>query len=520
MVRNGSDHSSRIHSMSNMGRRKFLAMTSGTLATGLLYGACKTANESASLSAVTPPTDSIPKTETKPSPRVRQRWIPGVDAEIKNKYVQAVTWLKANDGKTFPEDDPRSYLSWERFVAIHNISCHHGDWYIFPWHRNFVNYFELACQVALDDPSFALPYWDWTLDGKIPDEFYDLPILAVDRDLIKGTALPEEFVGPKMMDKILADENFFSFFSKPVAKTRFERLVPRTGAFEAGPHNKVHNTIGNFMSGNTSPTDPIFWLHHSNVDRIYCQWAINHPGSNMPYPIVDGTDTNPTTGHNNEEWFDEEMVLNSTRDVTNEKGETETQDVTQASLSYKTRSLAANVKVSDLQSMDALGYTYDTIPKPSPKGQSHVAVIKQTRLLTRVSGKIARSNRKITSSITLTKSLTTTVLDEFKKSKLNYASLLVENIVPPKDIVGLSLRFFIATGRPSDKTLDLWAEKSFNDESYIGSLTFLNSHHHHREEPLNGSAEFDISVWLRNQINEESLKSFTLIAVAVNTKGT
>lgn len=145
-------------------------------------------------------------------------------------------------------------------------------------------------------------------------------------------------------------------------------------------------------------------------------------------------------------------------------------------------------------------------------------MIKHTRLRTRVSGKIARTNRKITSSITLTKALTTTVLDEFNRSRLNYASLLVENIVQPKDIVGLSLRFFIATGHASDKTLDLWAEKSFNDESYVGSYTFLNSHHHHQgEEIMNGSAEFDISVWLRNQIAAGSLKSFILIAVAVDT---
>jgi tyrosinase len=39
--------------------------------------------------------------------------------------------------------------------------------------------------------------------------------------------------------------------------------------FEVGPHMLVHGIIGGHMSTNWSPADPIFWLHHSNVDRIW-----------------------------------------------------------------------------------------------------------------------------------------------------------------------------------------------------------------------------------------------------------
>jgi Common central domain of tyrosinase len=37
---------------------------------------------------------------------------------------------------------------------------------------------------------------------------------------------------------------------------------------ENGPHQIVHGLIGGHMTSDYSPADPIFWLHHSNVDRV------------------------------------------------------------------------------------------------------------------------------------------------------------------------------------------------------------------------------------------------------------
>lgn len=37
--------------------------------------------------------------------------------------------------------------------------------------------------------------------------------------------------------------------------------------FELGPHTLVHGIIGGHMETNWSPADPLFFLHHSNVDR-------------------------------------------------------------------------------------------------------------------------------------------------------------------------------------------------------------------------------------------------------------
>lgn len=68
---------------------------------------------------------------------------------------------------------------------------------------------------------------------------------------------------------------------------------PGTGSMN---HNAVHGYIGGIagMSPNgpvfgtmmlpTSPNDPIFWLHHSNIDRIWAKWQETH-GVNTYEPV-------------------------------------------------------------------------------------------------------------------------------------------------------------------------------------------------------------------------------------------
>ncbi|KAJ2988179.1 hypothetical protein HDV02_005698 [Globomyces sp. JEL0801] len=42
---------------------------------------------------------------------------------------------------------------------------------------------------------------------------------------------------------------------------------------EGMPHNSVHNAIGGEMRGtSTSVNDPVFFLHHRNVDRLWYVW--------------------------------------------------------------------------------------------------------------------------------------------------------------------------------------------------------------------------------------------------------
>jgi len=46
------------------------------------------------------------------------------------------------------------------------------------------------------------------------------------------------------------------------------------GASYGGAHNVVHMFVGGSMGPLTSPNDPVFFLHHCNVDRIWYQWQV------------------------------------------------------------------------------------------------------------------------------------------------------------------------------------------------------------------------------------------------------
>ncbi|RYZ54346.1 MAG: tyrosinase family protein, partial [Proteobacteria bacterium] len=256
-------------------RRRFL-VTSG-VSGGLFLTSCKTTSSSLKGEG----SDLL----------VRRRWDPEAEDEVKSKFIKAIDWLKANDDKTFDEGDPRSYLSYKKIVAAHQKSCKHGDWFIFPWHRLYLAYFENACRYALQDASFSVPYWDWTADRRIPEEFFHNPLLMANRKIKEEEEIPEEFVAPKVIEDILASDNFTNVHSRGPRLFNIRGGI-NSGAFERGPHNGVHNSIGGTMSNPfDSPQDPIFWLHHCNIDRIWASWQQRHPDKVLPYTKEDDKTT-------------------------------------------------------------------------------------------------------------------------------------------------------------------------------------------------------------------------------------
>jgi tyrosinase len=62
---------------------------------------------------------------------------------------------------------------------------------------------------------------------------------------------------------------------------------------EAQMHNRVHVWVGGAfgdpkdeilgtMSGITAPNDPVFWLHHANIDRLWVEWQRRHGWVYLP----------------------------------------------------------------------------------------------------------------------------------------------------------------------------------------------------------------------------------------------
>jgi tyrosinase len=192
-------------------------------------------------------------------------------------------------------------VSWANFAAIHgNASafnlCPHGNWYFLPWHRAFILMYERTVRQLTGHTDFALPYWDWTADRQLPAAFTQPtwngqpnPLYESQRDMSPTDSLPDEIVGQAVITTILGDTPYETFgTSRPSGQDSLAQSWINcegcgvSGTLEATPHNNVHNIVGGLMGGTQSALDPIFMMHHCNIDRIWAVWNVNNQNSNDP----------------------------------------------------------------------------------------------------------------------------------------------------------------------------------------------------------------------------------------------
>ena len=201
------------------------------------------------------------------------------DHAILVSYRKAINAMKA-----LPQSDPRN---WTRQAQIHQgnntVRCPHGNWYFLPWHRAYLLAFERICRQLSGNPSFALPYWDWTANPQLPAAFAAQNFNGQPNALFDSTrssqtiTLPTNVTGSTVMANINAETTFEIFGSaKPPAQNntnqQWQIASGATGPLEGTPHNGVHSRISGNMGTYMSPLDPIFWLHHCNIDRIWDHW--------------------------------------------------------------------------------------------------------------------------------------------------------------------------------------------------------------------------------------------------------
>ncbi|QJW98179.1 tyrosinase family protein [Frigoriglobus tundricola] len=194
----------------------------------------------------------------------------------------------------------KNNLGYNQFANFHNTSCAHRNWFFFPWHRAYLYYFEVLCR-KLTKESFALPYWDWSTDRAVPQRFLDKksPLYFEDRAL-KGKDFPTEAdIGSKAISDLLATSSFRSFGGTATdLKANDSRTPGAAGGIEGGPHNIIHEYVGraaregdkhSAMFGNRAALDPLFWVHHANLDRIWMRWCVTElKGRTKQWPSQKG----------------------------------------------------------------------------------------------------------------------------------------------------------------------------------------------------------------------------------------
>ncbi len=192
--------------------------------------------------------------------------------------------------------------NWVTLSQIHGTNpneyhfCPHGDWYFLPWHRAYTVTYEDIVRKLTSNPGFAMPYWDWTANPLMPEVFLSPKtpdgktnwLYIAKRTWPPTAPMPAEIVGPGVLAEALSPTDYEQFGTSrnPDQTDLNPSWVPAgggtQGVLEGTPHNLVHNNIGGWMPTASSPRDPIFFMHHANIDRIWAVWNLNNQNSSDP----------------------------------------------------------------------------------------------------------------------------------------------------------------------------------------------------------------------------------------------
>ena len=194
------------------------------------------------------------------TPDRREEWQTFKTGAHYGALVNAIGTMKTNTNA----NDPASWAYW---VNIHLTRCTHGVPYFLGWHRGYLYHFEKQLRLVSGDSGLVLPYWDYYANPNLPSEFTnpapDNPLYA---SRVNTNVLPA------------LSMNSFSAALVNLQTGASQAFEP---SIEAAPHNSLHNIVGGAMADMASPVDPIFWLHHANVDRLWVAWVGAGAGRKM-----------------------------------------------------------------------------------------------------------------------------------------------------------------------------------------------------------------------------------------------
>ncbi|KAK1757917.1 putative tyrosinase [Echria macrotheca] len=263
-----------------------------------------------------------PKPGKPEKPLVRKEWRT-LSTPEKRSYITAVKCLLAKPSQTTPFNTTGTFSRYDDLVYTHiqqTFQMHYTGHFL-AWHRYFTAVYE---SLLRDECGYtgAQPYWDWTLDAVSPAAYVASPVF----DPVTGfggngpwveTAPDDPFNVPGRTGGGCVSDGPFagaddlvhlgpgdsvaynpqclrrdlspSFASRWLSldQTRltlsqgdfgwFSRVVEGMPSFDAsgihgGGHYGVGGRWGQMGDLYASPCDPIFFLHHANLDRVWWSW--------------------------------------------------------------------------------------------------------------------------------------------------------------------------------------------------------------------------------------------------------
>lgn len=292
------------------------------------------------------------------SPRVRPA-VHLITPEQLHKFENAIHLMKGLD-----KDDPHNF---HQQANIHCAYCNnaykqlgfpeddfpvHTNALFFPFHRCYLYFFERICAHLINDPTFALPFWNWDsipgmqmpkiynnpdspLYNKLRDAHHKPPKL-VNLNYVRKTEDPHfdvECSNLRWMNKQVLVNGKYAGFLGEIISGGHEAQHSGMGSIENSPHNNIHDWVGQPNAPYedmgvlyASARDPLFYGHHANVDRVWTIWQGLHKGKPRDY-------TDPS-------WLDSSFVF------------------------YDEHRKLVRIKVRDCLDNEKLGYVYQDLCIP------------------------------------------------------------------------------------------------------------------------------------------------------------
>ncbi|CAE6451562.1 unnamed protein product [Rhizoctonia solani] len=217
-------------------------------------------------------------------PSVRREWR-NLSNEQKTAYHNAVKCIQKkgsvidSGGRSQNKLDDFTYVHYELRDIVHRVAA------FLPWHRWFLElHIEELTKCGYTDP---MPFWDWTRDSGTAAKFLssemfhpkkgfgslglveacveDGPYANLQVNIPAPHCLTRGFdpktIEPKQwtkaeIRKIMDNSDYVNFWNQT------ERI----------PHDKIHNAVGGDLKEHYSPNDPLFYLHHAQIDRMWTLW--------------------------------------------------------------------------------------------------------------------------------------------------------------------------------------------------------------------------------------------------------
>lgn len=230
------------------------------------------------------------------NPVVNMEWRE-LNGDQQRAYLEAVHCLRQSPSILSPNS---AGTVWDDLVWIHIQGNNeiHGTAMFLPWHRMMLATHDHLMRTRCNYNG-PFPYWDWTADSQAPERS---PIwaesafggngngtcIANGRFSSQRAIVPEPHCINRRFQRRTNNGNMMSALYSPAQiqfiMDRIESYDAFRSAIETIPHDAVHVAVGGDMGAvESAPNDPVFYLHHRNIDRLWWVWQQQNPQLAVTY---------------------------------------------------------------------------------------------------------------------------------------------------------------------------------------------------------------------------------------------